>query len=240
MPLFPTRTLTQSIHVTTLVNILKKNRAYGKGLKVAQWQKEFDLLQKNGTTKKEIKATLIGLDTHFSNQYIPQIRSARSFRKKFLRLRLAIIRIQNETGAEKTQITKRARALRDECGNLIWPKNTNSELKFLELSIQRYEAFILQLWRLGHEPKNAAESQQAETRRIIWRSLPDSEEFTVAWAKRVHRMAHGWPDWPGTLLKFAFRPDHKWFRNMLRKLLFEEMISESNWSEIVCACDSDK
>lgn len=243
-----------------LLTAVKKHGKIKRRYSTAAWAREFTALEKtDGIARSRILATLHFYTANFGKPYIPVALSATGFRKKFLQIEAAARR--DIPAGKKIQITDQARAVQRAAGYLQWPgkKETAVELEFIQLSLDRYEKFVMRdLCELYVAELEKAEIEEAQQLAIngtvksnvwefynlvasLYRGMPDPVDYVTEWALRVNRMAHEWDGWHGDLLRAAWRPDSPAFVKRMRQSAAWYGGSPKLWDRVyekICGADN--
>ena len=227
-----------------LLSILRKNRLVRARSKPGKWAIEFEKLNSiDKVKKKRIKRVLLWYCNNIGGNYIPVVRSARSFREKFDRIEDAIKRkhLNNEKDLSQIKVTKRAEMISERCGGLIWPdkdKNETSklddvELKVIQASINNHEAFIDDLCDLHKKCKSQGDEESlcGICEKII-HVEGDTNHFVKHWIIDIHSIVWRWEHWNENLHSFVFTINSKIFQNRIEELVASYCGDREMWHYI--------
>ena len=175
-----------------------------------KWSAEFRTLRQSGTDARPV---LKWYCAHIGEQFVPDVRSASGFRKRFFALERAM---KNAPDAPKIKIDDEVKEFVDErLSDVEWPKG----------SYHKLYAAVQESWDAHSELMAAAETHVASWKDKPEQDWPDtvtlamdmladhgeSYTFMLHWFDWIHRRVRSWSDWNGSFRQFVFKPDHKRF-----------------------------
>jgi hypothetical protein len=201
-----------------------------------KWTEEFIKLKtKDQVSKSDIKKVLIYYLKNIGQKYIPDIRSARTFRLRFDDIYKSMQRDNKQSKDVDIKITAVAKKIAKRLSNLNFPKGSQSQLLVtIQLSLNNYSKYYQKHYQLQETSlyNNMSKAKQQALTRII--KLLDShllpeQQFVRQWMEKVHSNILNWDNWNGNLISTAFDSDGEKFQKLGRQWVTAYCNNSSRW-----------
>ena len=201
-----------------------------------KWTEEFIKLKtKDQVSKSDIKKVLIYYLKNIGQKYIPDIRSARTFRLRFDDVYKSMQRDVKQSKDVDIKITAVAKKIAKRLSNLNFPKGSQSQLLVtIQLSLNNYSKYYQKHYQLQETSlyNNMSKAKQQALTRII--KLLDShllpeQQFVRQWMEKVHSNISNWDNWNGNLISTAFDSDSEKFQKIGRQWVTAYCNNSSRW-----------
>jgi len=194
-----------------------------------KWSNQLKLLYtKDKVPKKLIKEVLLWYSNNIGKKYVPDARSAETFRKKFDCIYAAMQRDQifNED-KDPIEISEEAKNIARDLSSLIFPKGSDDQvLPVIQKSLNNYDAFCEKQFKLKKKieaGKTKIPKHRQTFALYISECLPSSRSFIAEYMKRLHKSLYHWEEWNGDLMRYVFKVSGRDFKAIGRKYA-------SNWN----------
>lgn len=205
-----------------LIDSLRKQSLIAKSYSLNAWSSSFHQLRtKDGIDAKTIDQVLRWYVKHLNDEYVPQARSARSFRTKFDRIQQAMLK-QTESTADYVDKLKSMTPLKDlenqpdrrpylvaaKLLNLKWPMGASAyvpsvvqqsftNLDSFRSSVKRFAPRFNPDTKLYEYKKRPSRPIQYFANRVL--HLTNPTEYIEAYYQRIFDSVFNWPGWVGEL-----------------------------------------
>ena len=181
-----------------------------------------------------ISTVLAWYDKTIGSEFVPEVYSAASFRKKFAALERAY---QRDTAS--IVITDVANTIATRLLPLHWPKGSADMVPaVVQVSLTNYckyledcKAFVAGLG-VGVPMRKLGE--------YLLRTMPPPNHFVESWLRAAHGRVSTWDDWGGQLMPYAFKPTAKRFCGMGRGWAEAYTGDPDRWGEFNGAMRNEK
>ena len=235
----PSRELraTQKLH-----DAVVRRYSHAPKYRSSAWIKEFQSLWKELTDPPKKRWPRMGavLDWYCEhigeNQYLPDVRSAKSFREKFGKLEAAMQKAQEANSPEEIEEPHpETQYILEEVEGLYWPKGSAQQLPAaIDRSAKNMSRFYSVLKAV--DPEDLSPDAKFLRERIL--AEMHGVDFDLPnWFRTVQKKA-SWDDWTGNLKNEIWRADHPNFFKQADAWIREwtsQSIKPKHWEEIQTA-----
>lgn len=220
-----------------LNDVIVKKCKVVRGWNRASWTDEFRRLQQSvGGDHVRIDAVLSWWCDHVKDQYVPVVRSAASFRDKFLQLEEAMRRAGQGAKSSGRKATASERKVIDRVLQLGWPLGRDEiPAAFLE-SVDNLTAFRTELKKLCDVDHHDQRRRQYLYNRLTPSRIEPVLAAVESWFHEVyHRVVWDGSSWNGDLTRQVLSADNEWFRLKCVRILAEYgvPVPTVTWDEIL-------
>jgi len=212
--------------------------------KTAMWANHFRLLRTaDEIPENVIKAVLVWYAENIGREFVPEVFSGESFRRKF-----RVLLRQSGCSVVVTELSQGALNIANRLSELSWPCGSKEHLPVVvQECLINYKQWVEQcrmfMERLrGNELTYDYGTERARLLRFgeyLGRMAPGSESFVRAWMENVHVRVCAWDGWNGKFAPFVFRPGAEWFQTMGRAWAHDYANDSNRWDRFCAVMEKE-